>query len=546
MKIKTLQLDIKGMTCDHCASTIAKKLEADGIMDKSVSYPEAGASVSYDESKISSAEIADLVNSTGHYKVVGSSEISSAADNAKHLIIIGGGSAAFAATIEAREQGAVVTMINDGLPIGGTCVNVGCVPSKNLIRAAESLHKANNNPFPGVESSARLTDFKEVIRQKRELVLELRQQKYINVVRDMENFHQIDGRATVVSPISVEVNGELIKGSHILLATGARPLIPNIPGLNDVPYLTNESAFELNELPESLIVLGGRYIALEIAQMFARLGSRVTVLQRSRRIMPTESEDLTTAMTGYLSDEGLNVVTGNDLQRVSEKEDRIVVESKVNGILKTFEADKIIVATGRRPNTDGMGLIENSVKLTGSGAIETDAYLQTGAPTIYAAGDVLGDNMFVYTAAYEGKLAVNNMFNPVKKAVDYSALGWVVFTDPQIAGVGLDERQAAARGLEAESATLPLSYVPRAIAARDTRGFIKLIRNKKNDQLLGARILAPEGSELLMEVATAIKFGITTEQLKEMFHPYLTLSEGIKLAAITFSKSVEELSCCAT
>ena len=546
MHIKTIQLDIKGMTCDHCAAGISKKMDVKGIIEKDVSYPKASAQVSYDPEKISSAEISDLVNSTGHYKVVGSTEIKSATDIAKHLIIIGGGSAAFAATIEAREQGAAVTMINDGLPIGGTCVNVGCVPSKNLIRAAESIHKAQNNPFPGVESSGKVTAFKTLIQQKRDLVLDLRQQKYINVVKDMENFRLIRGHATVTSPTRVEVNGETISGSHILIATGARPHIPEIPGLNDVPYLTNQSAFELEELPESIIVLGGRYIALEIAQMFARMGSKVTVLQRSARLMPTESRELTDALTGYLEDEDMRIITGNSLKKVSQNNGRMVVESLVNGKATVFEAQALIVATGRTSNTDGMGLETVGVNLKSNGAIDANQQLQTSVPTIFAAGDVLGENMFVYTAAYEGKLAVHNMFNPVQKSTDYRALGWVVFTDPQIAGVGLDERQARKAGIDAESTTLPLSYVPRAIAARDTRGFIQLIRDKSNDRLIGARILAPEGSELLMEVTTAIKFGITSNQLKEMFHPYLTLSEGIKLAAITFSKNVEELSCCAT
>ncbi|KAA3616804.1 MAG: mercury(II) reductase [Calditrichaeota bacterium] len=546
MKIKTLQLDIKGMTCDHCATSIEKKLDADGIIEKSVSYKEAGGQISFDENKISSEDITNLVNGLGHYKVTGSSELQENFGNENHLIIIGGGSAAFAATIQARKHGAKVTMINGGLPIGGTCVNVGCVPSKNLIRAAEAMHKANHNPFSGVESSGRLTSFKDLIKQKSDLVLDLRQQKYINVIKDMENFRKIEGRAKITSPTTVEVNGKTISGSHILLATGARPLIPNIPGLNDVPFLTNEEAFELEELPKSVIVLGGRYIALEIAQMFSRLGSKVTILQRSDRILPTETADLTDELTGYFEEEGITVVAGNNLVSVNKKDGQISVESLINGETRHFEAEKMIVATGRQANTSNMGLQEIGVELNSSGFVKVNDNLQTSVSTIYSAGDVLGENMFVYTAAYEGKLAANNMFNPVQKERDYTALPWVVFTDPQVAGVGLDENQAAEKGIEADTAVLLLSHVPRAIAAKDTRGFIKLIRDKNTDKLIGARILAPEGSELLMEVAMVIKFGITTEQIIEMFHPYLILGEGIKLAAITFSKSVEELSCCAT
>jgi mercuric reductase len=546
MRIKTIQLDIKGMTCDHCATGIENKLTTDGIIDKNVSYKNAGAQISFDENKISSAEITNLVNGIGPYKVTGSSEAEGTGGEENHLIIIGGGSAAFAATIEAHEQGAKVTMINDGLPIGGTCVNVGCVPSKNLIRAAEAIYKANHNPFPGMETNGKLANFKDLIKQKTDLVLDLRQQKYINIVKDMENFRQIKGRAKITAPTSVEVNGETISGTHIFVASGARPLIPEIPGLRDVPFLTNEEAFEMDELPKSIIVLGGRYIALEIAQMFARLGSKVTILQRSDRILPKETVDLTEALSGYIEDEGIKIVTGNNFVNISGDEQSIEVNSIIKGESQTFSAEKLIVATGRKANTENMGLTETGVELNSASFIKVDDYMQTTVPTIFSAGDVLGENMFVYTAAYEGKLAANNMFNPVKKERDYSALPWVVFTDPQVAGVGLDENQAAEKGIEAEAAVLPLSHVPRAIAAKDTRGFIKLIRDKNTDKLIGARILAPEGSELLMEVTLAIKFGITTAQIKEIFHPYLTLGEGIKLAAITFSKSVEELSCCAT
>ncbi len=546
MKIKTIQLNIKGMTCDSCATSIEKQLNADGIMDKNVSYKEAGAKITFDEDKISRYDIDKLVNKTKHYEVTGSSDIEESSGNKKHLIIIGGGSAAFAATIQAREMGVKVTMVNDGLPIGGTCVNVGCVPSKNLIRAAEEIHRAQNTRFEGIEGNGRLTDFKKVIEQKTEMVKELRQGKYIDVVKDMEDFRQIKGYARITSPTSIEVNGETIQGNNIFVATGARPHIPNIKGLTNVPYLDNESAFELKSLPKSIIVLGGRYIALEIAQMFSRLGSKVIVLQRSNRILPTETEDLTNELTEHLENEGLDIVTGNQFQRVYEENKNIVVESKVANKLQKFKSEKIIVATGRTPNSNDMGLEEVGVKLDEKGFIEVNDYLQTSVPTINAVGDVIGKNMFVYTAAYEGKLAVSNIYSPIKKESDYTALPWVIFTDPQVAGVGLDEAQAIEQNIDYDVAKLPLSYVPRAIAARDTRGFIKLIRNKQTDQLIGARILAPEGSELLMEVATAIKFGITVEQLKEIFHPYLTLSEGIKLAAITFKKDVSELSCCTT
>ncbi len=545
--IKTIKLKISGMTCDHCARSVEKALTVDGILEKEVSYPQGQGQVTFNTAQIDVRTIEQLVNNTGHYRATGilDESQSNKEPGKKHLVIIGGGSAAFAATTEAISNGAKVTMINDGLPIGGTCVNVGCVPSKNLIRAAEALHRAQNNPFTGVETQGRLENFKKVIDQKSQLVGQLRKEKYVDVVKDLPGFSLIEGRARFTEANNVEVNGEILSADAFLIASGARPSIPDISGLDEVDYLTNESAFELDDLPESLIVLGGRYIALELAQMFARLGSKVTVLQRSNRILPDESPDLTHALTAYLEEEGLRIVTGNRLQKVYSTGKGVQVETLINSRKQTFSAERILVATGRRANTDNMDLELGGVELDERGFVKVNDHLQTSAANIYAAGDVLGKHMFVYTAAYEGKLAVLNVFNGNSQKRDYMTLPWVIFTDPQVAGLGLDERQAQAKGIEAESSVLPLKYVPRALAAKDTRGFIKLIRDKQSDKLIGARILAPEGSELLMEIAVAIKFGVTVEQIKNMFHPYLTLSEGIKLAAVTFSKNVAELSCCA-
>jgi mercuric reductase len=409
MNIKTIKIDINGMTCEHCATTISNLLNLDGILEKQVSYPDRSAKLRFDAEKLSLSKIISKINDTGQYQVVGTKEEQPQIEKEQeHLIIVGGGSAAFAATIEAQELGARVTMINDGLPIGGTCVNVGCVPSKNLIRAAETLHRSQNNPFSGIETHGTLTNFQAVMQQKRTLVQDLRQHKYTAIIKNMDNFRLIQGRAQLLSPTTVEVNGETIEGDKLLVATGARPHIPEIKGLNDVPYLTNEGAFELDQLPESLLILGGRYIALEIGQLFSRLGSKVTILQRSDRILPTETADLTDRLTQYLKNEGINVVTGNEFTQVYMQDGYVVVESNIDGKLQTFHGEKLVVATGRTPNTNGIGLEEVGVKLNQNEAIIVSETLQTSVPTIYAAGDVLGENMFVYTAAYEGKLATRN------------------------------------------------------------------------------------------------------------------------------------------
>lgn len=466
-------------------------------------------------------------------------------DRKLHFVVIGGGSAAFAAGIRASSLGARVTLINDGLPIGGTCVNVGCIPSKTMIRAAEALHHGSKPRFAGITSSSSLEDFAAVAGQTRALVEELRQKKYLDVVADLPDFRLIKGRARLTAENRVEVNDEQLHADRILIATGVSTQIPPVQGLAEAGYLTNETLFELNELPESVIVLGGRYVALELGQMLHRLGSHVTLLQRSERILPTEAPYLTDALTAFLRKEGVQIETGINMDCVSRNDGRVVVEARIAGEKRCFSASHLLVATGRHANTRNLGLETLGVRLDPNGHVIVDESLATDVPTIFAAGDVIGDPMFVYTAAYEGALAAENALTGGARRRDYTALPWVMFTDPQVAGVGLDEGQAEELGIPAEATTLSLDQVPRCIAARDTRGFITLIRNSDTDRIIGARILAPEGSELTMEISLAIKYGVTATELAESFHPYLTLSEAVKLAAITFRKDVAQLSCCA-
>ena len=536
------------MTCVGCANTIERALSVKGIEHAKVDYEIMSAFVNYDENIISASNIADIINSVGHYKVDSIEEVvdNSRQNTKQHLVIIGGGSAAFAAAIQAKEFGIKTTMINDGLQIGGTCVNVGCVPSKYLIRAAETLHKANNDPYDGIVSSAEVLDFEKIIKDKEKLVLNLQKEKYIDILDQMEEFELVEGRAQLLSNKEAKVGNRVINATHILIATGASAMIPDIKGLDSVDYLTNIEAFELDRLPKSMIVLGGGYIALEIAQMFSRFGSKITLLQRSSQILSKEEKDISDELIKHFKNEGIEVVTDNNIQNIHQKDNRVEVTTQIKGKIKKYSVEKLVVATGRVPNTFGLGLDSADVKIEKNGSVSVNEFMQTNIPNIYAAGDVIGKNMFVYTAAYEAKLAVINMFSKNKQPVDFGVVPWVVFTDPQVVGVGMDEKEAKHKGIDYDVAVLPLSYVPRAIAAKDTRGFIKLIRDRENDMLVGTRIVSPEGSELLMEVAMAIKFGIKVSKIREMLHPYLTLCEGIKLAAITFDKSVSSLSCCAT
>ena len=546
MAIQTLKLEISGMTCDHCAKTIEKKVSSvEGLVSKSVSFPEKKGEFQFDTEKASASDIINAINSIAHYKVVGEIKDNKDETTEYDLIIIGGGSAAFSAAIKASELEKKVLMINDGLPIGGTCVNVGCVPSKTLIRTAEQFHIANHPNFDGIKPGNSKIDFKEVVKQKTELVEALREHKYVDVLKDDPNVTILKAFARLIDKNTVEADGKKYSAENILIATGSTTFIPELRGLKETGYLTNETLYELNELPDHLIVIGGRYIALENAQMFARLGSKVTILQRSNRILPDEMPDITETLKEYLEGEGIEIKIGVKIKSIEKHNGKVLIKASAKDEEEIIEGTNIFVATGRKGNTKGFGLEELGIGIHKNSFIKTNEYLQTSVPNIYAAGDVTGEYLFVYSAAYEGSLAVQNIFGENQTKKDYSVFPWVIFTDPQVAGVGMDENQAYENKIDYEVSTIQLKDVPRSLAARNTKGFIKLIRNKENDKLIGARILASEGSELLMEISLAIKYGITVKELKQIFHPYLTLSEGIKIAAISFDKDVNKLSCCA-
>lgn len=460
------------------------------------------------------------------------------------LAIIGSGSAAFAAAIKAVELGKKVAIIEKST-LGGTCVNFGCVPSKTLIRAAEAKHRAENIPFKGLSQSSVKVDFKTLIDNKAELVESLRIGKYQSVLDNNKNIQMIQGTAQFKNQHTLDIDGRDISADKILIATGSSAFIPPIKGLESVNYLTSKTAFELSELPETLAVVGGGYIALETAQMFARLGSKVTIIQRSE-ILFQEDDDISHWMTEYFESEGIEILNRTQVSQVNENSSGVEVAFMRNGESQRKNFSKILVATGRKPNTKGLNLEAIGVQTDKNGAIASNEYGQTSIENIYAAGDVLSTPALVYTAAYEGNLAAENAFLGNQRKANYQVVPWVIFSDPQVSGVGLNEAQAKAKGIEYDVSKLTLDNVPRAIAARDTRGFIKLLRKTGTQELIGARIIAPEGSELLMELSLMLRYKIPISDIAKELHPYLTLSEGIKLAAQTFDKDVKSLSCCAS
>lgn len=459
------------------------------------------------------------------------------------LIVVGAGSAGFSAAITGAEEGARVALIGHG-SIGGTCVNVGCVPSKTLIRAAESLHGARaSERFAGLSGSARLTDWPALVAQKDALVADLRQAKYADLLPAYNGVTYIEGAARLTAA-GVSVDGRTIQAPRTVVATGARARAAEIPGLDDVDWLDSSRALALDRLPRSLLVIGGGYIGLELAQLFQRAGVAVTLVCRSR-LLPHREPEIGAALAGYLRDEGMTVLEGLSYREIAAVDAGARLHYEQDGRPGSVMAERVLLATGRQPNSDGLALAERGVALDDGGGIRVDERMRTSVAGVYAAGDVTGRDQFVYMAAYGARIAARNALNGNSLVYDNRAMPAVTFTDPQVASVGLTEAEARERGIDVKTSVLPLSAVPRALAARDTRGLIKLVADRGDDRLLGAHILAPEGADSIQTAALAIQQGLTTRALAEMIFPYLTTVEGLKLAAQTFDKDVAMLSCCA-
>ncbi len=459
------------------------------------------------------------------------------------LVVIGAGSAGFSAAITAAEQGAKVALVGAGT-IGGTCVNVGCVPSKALIRAVEPLHQARAaSRFDGVNAKAEISAWSQVTRQKDQLVNDLRQAKYEDVLQGYDAITYYEGAARLVEG-GVEIDDVRLTTDRVIIATGSRPAIPAIAGIDSVPYLTSTTALELEALPQSMLVVGGGYIGVELAQMFSRAGVGVTLVCRSR-LLPEGEPEIGEALQGYLSDEGVTVVAGAVYEAISHSETGVSLALTQGGSRRLLTAARVLLTTGRVANSDGLGLAELGVRVCDNGGIVVDDRMRTTRPGVYAVGDVTGRDQFVYMAAYGARLAAQNALNGDSLSYNNLAMPAVVFTDPQVATVGLTEAAARAAGHDVQTSMITLDHVPRALAARDTRGLIKLVADRGTRRLLGAHILAPEGADSIQTAAVAIKCGMTVEQLGDTIFPYLTTVEGLKLAALTFNKDVTKLSCCA-
>ena len=454
------------------------------------------------------------------------------------LAVVGSGGAAMAAAITARQAGATVLLVEGGT-LGGTCVNVGCVPSKTLLAAAGARHAAATNPFTAAPTSADGVDLGALVGQKDELIRGLRQAKYADVA-DAYGFEVRPGHAGFVDDATLAVDGQPLRARTYLVATGSQPARPDLPGLDDVDWLTSTTAMELAELPESLVVVGGGYVGLEQAQLFAHLGARVTLVGR---LAPTAEPELAERLRQVFTEDGIVVV----------EERATAVAAGGTGITVTTApgrratGQRLLVATGRTARTDGLGLEAAGVATDDRGFVIVDAHQRTSNPRVWAAGDVSGAPQYVYVAAAGGRVAALNALadsgqRPAR--VDYAGLPAVVFTRPQLASAGLTEAQAVAAGHACECRVLDLADVPRALVQHDTRGALKLVADATTGKVLGVHALADGAGEVMLAATYAIKAGMTVDDVADTWAPYLTMAESLRIAAGLFRNQMPT-SCCA-
>jgi mercuric reductase len=465
------------------------------------------------------------------------------------LIIIGGGAAAFSAAIKANIHGVKALMI-ERAALGGTCVNVGCIPSKNLLGAGEILHLTKNPPYPSIFPCDSEFDFSKTVGAKDNLVKSIRKQKYHDVLSSLENVELIEVSTSFVAPNKIKANnGKVLKADKFIIATGSSPSIPRFKGIENVDYLTNNEALSLNEKPSSMIVVGGRALGLEFAQMYARFGTKVTLLQRSGRIIPEHEPEIADGLHAYLTEEGIEITTGVNVQEIYQKGDSKFVRasSSINGKkTQTFEAEQLLMATGRKPNTADLHLENAGVKLRPDGTVMVNSEMRTSAHHIWAGGDVTGELMLETLAAKEGATAAENALTGSQKKIDLLSVPSAIFTSPQVASVGMTEEQMTQKYGYCSCRTLIMKDVPKALTVNDTKGLIKMaVDPKKDNRIVGVHILASIAADMIHEAVMAVKYRLTVDDIIDTVHVFPTMSEAIKLVATSFKQDVSKLSCCA-
>ncbi|MRR34056.1 mercury(II) reductase [bacterium] len=465
--------------------------------------------------------------------------------NDSDIIILGSGSTAFAAALRAQQLGTRVVMIEKGEP-GGTCINWGCIPSKTLIHAALFRRESRLGAALGLGMAEGGIDFERLTAHKNAVVTGLRTSKYLDVLSNVPELRMIRGTGRFTGPHEVQVGAETFTSDRILIATGGFPRIPDLPGLADVPYLTSRSALLLTTFPRSLLIIGGGVIAVELGQMFARLGTRVTILEHGGRILSNLEREPVLAVQQALRDEGMEILTEVTISGIARQGDGVEVHAGRNGCIESFRAEKLLVAVGTAPASGGIGLEKAGVEVNGRGFIVTDQQMRTSVPGIWAAGDVTGGMMIATMGAREGIVAVEAMLTPeCACSVDYCSLPMAIFTDPEIGTVGYTEESAVKAGFRVATNTIPVSAIPKAHVTGHLAGAIKMVAEEGSGRLLGVHLSCHRGADLINEAALAIRCKVTVGELAVAPHVYPSMSEGLRLCAQGFSRDISKLSCCA-
>jgi len=443
------------------------------------------------------------------------------------MIAIGGGAAGLVTSFISAAVKAKVALIEKH-QMGGDCLNTGCVPSKAIIKSASIAHLQNSASKYGFEKITTDFEFKKIMNRVHNVIHKIEphdsRARYTSLGVDC-----IEGEAKILSPWEVQVNGKVLTTRNITIATGASPFVPPLKGIDQVKFRTSENLWQMESLPKKFVVLGGGPIGLEMAQSFARLGSQVTVVEMSPRIMIREDEDVSLLITQTLEHEGIKILTST---KAIGFEDQALIVETARGIDK-IEFDEILIAIGRRPRTKGFGLEELAIPLRKNGTIETNDYLQTIYPNIFACGDVTGPYQLTHMAGHQAwYCAVNGIFGFLKKfKVDYSAVPWSTYTDPQVATVGLTENAAKEKGIAYELTKYGIDDLDRAIADSADHGFIKVLTKPGSDQILGATIVGVQAGDLISEFTLAVKWKLGLNKILSTIHPYPTMAESLKYTA---------------
>jgi pyruvate/2-oxoglutarate dehydrogenase complex dihydrolipoamide dehydrogenase (E3) component len=439
-------------------------------------------------------------------------------------IIIGSGQAGNPLSRQLADLGWTVALI-ERAHLGGTCINTGCTPTKTMVHRAQVAHYARQAARWGVRSGQVEVDLESIVRQKDHIVESFRDGLQRQVDR-RPNLHLYRGQARFVSPRRIEVGEHLLESEKIFIDTGARPFIPTIPGLDGVDYLTNETIMGLTRVPAHLVVLGGGYVGLEFAQMFRRFGSRVTVIHNSEQILPREDPEVAAELQKALEAEGVDFLLGARTTAIEKKEGSITLTIEGNHGLSAVPGSHILVATGRAPNSDDLGVDRAGIEIDKKGFIKVNGRLETNVPGIWALGDVEGGPAFTHISYNDFQIVYGNLVKDRGLSVDKRIVPYCVFTDPQLGGTGLTEKEARAKGYQLKIGKIALTSVARALERDETAGLMKIVVDATNDHILGASLLCPEAGELVQILVALMLANQPYTLLKEAIYIHPTLAEG--------------------